>query len=96
MSEILTGMEGVVCMMDDILVHGRTKEEHDKILMETLHRLQEAEITLNTGKCQFLQTSVTFLGHLIDGEGVRSNQEKSQPLEILLHLATLLPTFRAF
>ena len=29
MSSILTGLEGLVCMMDDILVYGRTQEEHD-------------------------------------------------------------------
>ena len=29
MSEILSGLEGVVCMVDDVLVHGRTQEEHD-------------------------------------------------------------------
>ena len=28
MNEILDGLEGVVCMMDDTLVHGRTQEEH--------------------------------------------------------------------
>ena len=29
MSEILSGLEGVVCMVDDVLIHGRTQEEHD-------------------------------------------------------------------
>ena len=29
MSDLLSGLDGVVCMIDDILVHGRTVEEHD-------------------------------------------------------------------
>ena len=31
-SEILSGLDGVVCMMDDILVHGKTQEERDECL----------------------------------------------------------------
>ena len=30
MSEILAGIEGVVCMVDDILVSGGTQEQHDQ------------------------------------------------------------------
>ena len=29
MNKILEGLTGVVCMMDDILVVGKSKEEHD-------------------------------------------------------------------
>ena len=31
MSSILSGLEGVVCMVDDILVSGSTQEQHDNI-----------------------------------------------------------------
>ena len=31
--------------MDDILVFGKTTEEHDKHLEVTLHKLQEANLT---------------------------------------------------
>ena len=47
MSEILTGLPGVVCMMDDVLVHGSTREEHDARLRDVLNRLQTAGMTLN-------------------------------------------------
>ena len=29
-SIILSGLEGVLCLMDDMLVHGKTMEEHDR------------------------------------------------------------------
>ena len=32
MSEALSGFSGTVCLMDDILVHGMTQEEHDERL----------------------------------------------------------------
>ena len=81
MSEILTGIPGVVCMMDDILVYGATLEEHDKHLREVLQRLQKAGMTLNREKCQFAQTSVRFLGHVIDSAGVRPDPDKIQAIK---------------
>ena len=53
MNEILDGLEGVVCMMDDTLVHGRTQEEHDQRLQAVLQCLTSAGITLNKQKCLF-------------------------------------------
>ena len=76
MSDILAGVEGAVCMMDDILIHGQTKAEHDERLTQVLHRLQDAGLTLNRDKCQFSKSSVTFLGHLIDGEGIQPDPDK--------------------
>ena len=70
MQEILAGVPGVACLMDDILVHGKTQEEHDATLKMVLTRLQTAGLTLNTEKCQFSKTTLKFLGHIIDRSGV--------------------------
>ena len=76
MSEALQGLSGVVCMMDDILVHGRTKEEHDTHLTEVLQRLQGTGITLNKEKCEFSKTSIKFLGYVIDSDGIQPDPDK--------------------
>ena len=76
MSEILTGLPGVVCMMDDVLVHGSTREEHDARLQDVLNRLQTAGMTLNERKCQFAKTSLTFLGHVVGRSGISPDPEK--------------------
>lgn len=55
MSAILTGLDGVVCMIDDVLVHGRTQEEHDCRLAAVLERIRKAGVTLNGEKCEFLK-----------------------------------------
>ena len=81
MSEILNGLESVVCMMDDILVHGKTQEEHDERLHKVLQRLQEAHVTLNAEKYQFLQTSDSFLGHTIDSSEIRPDQDKLMAIQ---------------
>ena len=40
MTEILGDLEGVICLVDDILITGRTQEEQDQRLVEVLSRLQ--------------------------------------------------------
>ena len=76
MSEALSGLTGVVCMMDDVLIHGTTTEEHDERLEKVLQRLQELGMTLNSAKCQFAQKSIKFLGHVIDSTGIRADPSK--------------------
>ena len=66
MSEILSGLEGTICMMDDVLIYGSTQEEHDFRLTAVLERLQQANVTLNNDKCKFSVNRVRFLGHIID------------------------------
>ena len=62
MSEILINLDGVVCMIDDILIYGRNQEEHDKQLSDVLNKLQQAGVTLNKEKCKFSTSCVQFLG----------------------------------
>ena len=69
----LEGLEGVVCMIDDILIYGRNQEEHDTRLAATMGRLEKCGITLNYEKCQFSMTSIKFLGHVVGKEGISSD-----------------------
>ena len=85
MSEILSGLEGVVCMVDDVdvLVHGRTQEEHDQRLDAALARISNAGVTLNAEKCEFSQGRVKFLGHIVDGTGIQPDPEKVQAIQAM-------------
>jgi transposase InsO family protein len=76
MSRILEGLEGVICHMDDILILGKDQAEHDVRVRKVLHRIQEAGLTLNN-KCEFSQTSIKFLGHIIDATGIRADPKKT-------------------
>ena len=75
MSHILEGLEGVVCHMDDVLVHAPTQNLHDARLRAVLQRLQDADLTLNN-KCEFSKTKMSFLGHIISGDGLRADPGK--------------------
>ena len=63
MSIVLQGCTGVVYYIDDILVTGRTREEHEKNLQMVFSRLQQFGLHVKLSKCQFFQDSMTYLGH---------------------------------
>ena len=77
MSHILVGLQGVLCLMDDVLIHGKDQQEHDTRLMAALKRIQDAGVTLNYKKCEFNKTNLIFLGHKIDGNGIKADPGKT-------------------
>ena len=79
MNKILDGLSGVVCLIDDILVHGTSKAEHDRNLEAALKCIQSAGITLNKDKCEFGKETIKFLGHVINAEGISPDPQKQQP-----------------
>ena len=81
MSQILSGLDGVLCLMDDVLIFGRSQKEHDDRLTNVLKRIQTAGITLNPSKCEFSRCQLKFLGHLIDGQGIRADPEKTAAIQ---------------
>ena len=74
---ILEGLPGVRCLIDDIIIYGTNREEHDSQLMATLSKLQAAGVTLNIKKCEFRKTEMKFLGHIVSKEGIRPDPEKT-------------------
>ena len=70
MCKILDGLPGVLCMIDDVLVHGKNQIEHDQKLRAVLDRLRTANVTLNKAKCEFSKDSVKFLNQIIDQSGI--------------------------
>lgn len=66
--------------MDDILVWGKTQEEHDVRLHAVLEKAQLAGITLNMDKCEFTCHTVKF-GHVISSDGVKPDPEKTRAVQ---------------
>ena len=83
MTVLLRGINWKACVvyLDDILVFGRTVEEHNARLNEVLQRFQEAGLKLSPSKCKFLQKQVKYLGHIIDHTGVRTDPGKIKAIQ---------------
>ena len=81
MENLLQGIPGVVVYIDDVLVTGKSEEEHLAALEETLRRLKEAGLRLKKSKCVFMASSVIYLGYRIDAESLHPVPEKVQALK---------------
>lgn len=68
---LLGHIAGVVVLLDDVLVTGRTREEHDKRLREVLHKLSDAGLRINPSKSRFRAAEVRYLGHVVSAEGIK-------------------------
>ena len=78
MESVLSGLARDKCLvyLDDILVIGKTIEEHNENLSRVLERIRSAGLRLKPKKCSFAQQSVEYLGHIISADGVRTDPKK--------------------
>lgn len=81
MEALIAGIEGVVCFLDDILISGKTKQEHETRLIKVLIILQNSGLKIAMDKCTFFQKSVTYLGFVIDKEGLHPSTDKIKSIK---------------
>ena len=70
-----------VLYLDDIVVFGKTFEQHFKNLEQVLGKLREAGLKLKPKKCNFLQKEIQFFGHIVSKAGVRTDPDKVRAVE---------------
>ncbi|XP_038066604.1 uncharacterized protein LOC119736660 [Patiria miniata] len=63
------------------LLVSRTFDEHLERLQQILARIQEAGLKLQPKKCHVLQRQVSYLGHIVSNEGVKTDPEKVQKVQ---------------
>lgn len=73
---VLADCEGVVNYLDDIMIYGKTKAEHDRNLAKVLACLENHNVSINEGKCVFGKQSVPFLGFQVSSDGWQLEEEK--------------------
>lgn len=66
----------VLVYLDDLIVFGRSLEEHEERLLRVLDRLEEVGLKLSLDKCQFCQPRVKYVGHIVSADGVATDPEK--------------------
>ena len=76
MDSLLQGLNMVCGYLDDILITGKDKEEHDKNVNMVLKRLYMAGIRVRSEKCTFGRNQVEYLGYIISAEGLHPVQKK--------------------
>ncbi|KAJ8399615.1 hypothetical protein AAFF_G00410260 [Aldrovandia affinis] len=66
----------VLVYLDDLIVFGKTLEEHEERLLKVLDRLQEVGLKLSLDKCQFCQPKVKYVGHIVSAHGIGTDPGK--------------------
>ena len=68
-------------ILDDIIIYGKSKVEHDRALGNTFKRLLENGLTLNLEKCEFNKDKVVFFGVTFSKEGISPDPKKVTALK---------------
>lgn len=76
MEKLLANQPGTIVIMDDILVFGATKKEHDENLQRVLEVIRSRGLKLNKAKCMFGQKELPFMGNVVGHKGVKPDPEK--------------------
>lgn len=76
MDNMLEGLEGVRCYVDDVVIWGSTLQQHNERLIKVLQRVHEHGLKLNRAKCQFGVQEITFLGDKLSAEGIEPDERK--------------------
>lgn len=70
------GAHAQFVFFDDVCVTGTSIDDHINNLNITFEKLSTAGFKLNRAKCEFFRDKVTYLGHVIDKNGLHKDDSK--------------------
>ncbi|XP_059217666.1 uncharacterized protein K02A2.6-like [Stomoxys calcitrans] len=83
MDQLCSGIEGAKAYIDDIMLASKSISDHITNLNLLLQRIQEFGFKLKFEKCQFFKNQITYLGQVIDREGIRPDSNKISAIQNL-------------
>ena len=78
--QVLHGIKGVLCYIDDFIIYSKTVEEHLDILEEVFARLRKHGLYLHPNKCTWLVKTVEFLGNKVSHDKILPADDKVEAL----------------
>lgn len=66
----------VFVYLDDIIIATPDFVTHIEVLKKVFDRLKAAKLTINLKKSEFCRSSLTYLGFVVDGQGLRTDPSK--------------------
>nr|XP_002730526.1 PREDICTED: uncharacterized protein K02A2.6-like [Saccoglossus kowalevskii] len=75
-SDMIQGIRGAKNLSDDIIIYGKTQQEHDEMLRAVFQRLRKYNITANQQKCEFSKSLIQFYGHTFSSAGIMADDKK--------------------
>ncbi|XP_030040463.2 uncharacterized protein LOC115455850 [Manduca sexta] len=95
LEEMFADLPQVGVFLDDVILTGVNDKKHLETLHTVLDRLSKFGLKVEKKKCNFFVNSVTYLGYMIDKEGIHTNREKVEAIQ-RVPLPTTVSAVRAF
>ena len=80
LDSVYIGFPGVTGIADDMVIFGRTEQEHDKILILFLETSRKNGLILNKKKLQFKKKEVSFFDHRWNSTGISPDPKKTESI----------------
>ena len=74
--KLFENIPNVDTSMDDIIIWGSTREEHDASVRRVLDNCRESGLSLKKEKCEIGVTELKFLGEIVSKEGMKPDPQK--------------------
>lgn len=66
--------------LDDVVIYSRSFGEHLEHIRTVLDRLAGAGLTVKPSKLNLVRSEISFLGHLVSGQGIRIDPSRTQAI----------------
>ena len=80
MTQMFEGIEGTKVYMDDVLVWGRSKKEHDERLEKVKERIKKFNLNMNWDKCELAKSEIVFIGERLTSQGRKPGVDKIEAI----------------
>ena len=90
--ECFESMPGVAAIVDDILVYGKTPQEHNENLIRVLEKCWSAGIKPNKDKLQVGVQEVEYFGYILSADGLKPDPAKVAAIKKWSH--PISPNYR--
>jgi len=74
--------------LDNILLYSSSLIEHAIKFEKLVTKLRRANLKLQPDKCEFLRKEVSYLGYILEENGVRPDPKKIEAVQIFPYLKT--------
>ena len=78
---IFLSVPGVTGIADDLIIFGKTDQEHDRNPLNFLEVCRKNSLTLNPEKMQFRLPKVSFFGHTWSDKGLSGDPKKIEAVK---------------
>lgn len=74
--QVLQNVPFTQCIQDDIIISGKSDDQHFQSLETVLKHLSDSNLKVNLDKCKFFKQKISYCGHEIDQDGLHKSPDK--------------------